>query len=134
LALGAIRLSTRFFARHTGPVSGQAYERLRRAVRTEASQAVTELKAFDVDVAYGSSGTIENLAEVAARLIPGARRDVLQFRHLEQVIAHLRSLPLNERRSVPGLNPARADIIIGGAAILHVLMEELGLSQIRISN
>jgi exopolyphosphatase/guanosine-5'-triphosphate,3'-diphosphate pyrophosphatase len=44
------------------------------------------------------------------------------------------SLPLEDRRSVPGINPMRADIIIGGAAILDVLMEELGIQELRISD
>jgi exopolyphosphatase/guanosine-5'-triphosphate,3'-diphosphate pyrophosphatase len=35
---------------------------------------------------------------------------------------------------VPGLTPARADIILGGAAILDVFMEELGLREIRTSD
>jgi exopolyphosphatase/guanosine-5'-triphosphate,3'-diphosphate pyrophosphatase len=43
------------------------------------------------------------------------------------------SLTLEERREVPGINPARADIIIGGAAILETLMEELKVPEIRVS-
>jgi len=133
LRLGAIRMSSRFLHNRNGPVPQRLYDRLRRFVRDEASTAIAELGAFDIDVAIGSSGTIENLAEVASLMFPGARRDVLRFADLERVIAHLRSLPLAERRLIPGLNPARADIIIGGAAILHVLMEELSLREVRIS-
>ena len=42
------------------------------------------------------------------------------------------SLPLVERRLVPGINPERADIIVPGAAILDSLMEELGLAEVRV--
>ena len=40
------------------------------------------------------------------------------------------SLPLDQRRKVPGMNPERADIIIAGAAILDTFMKELGLDSI----
>ena len=42
----------------------------------------------------------------------------------------LRALPLEERRRAPGLNPARADIVIAGGAIIETLMDELGLKVI----
>jgi exopolyphosphatase/guanosine-5'-triphosphate,3'-diphosphate pyrophosphatase len=35
---------------------------------------------------------------------------------------------------VPGLNPGRADIIIGGAAVLEVLMEDTGARELQVSN
>ena len=37
----------------------------------------------------------------------------------------LRALPLEERRLAPGLNPARADIVIAGGAIIETVMDEL---------
>jgi exopolyphosphatase/guanosine-5'-triphosphate,3'-diphosphate pyrophosphatase len=43
------------------------------------------------------------------------------------VIDLICSLPLDQRRKVPGMNPERADIIIAGAAILDTFMKELGL-------
>jgi len=35
---------------------------------------------------------------------------------------------------VKGMNPERADIIIGGAAILETLMDELGIEELRVSD
>ena len=43
------------------------------------------------------------------------------------------SLPLEQRRKVPGINPERADIIIPGAVILEVFMKELALDAITIT-
>jgi exopolyphosphatase/guanosine-5'-triphosphate,3'-diphosphate pyrophosphatase len=86
-------------------------------------------------MAIGSSGTIQNLAAVAARSLRGRSHEVeaiLTLSDLRRVAAMLCALPLEERRRVPGLNPDRADIIVSGAAILDVLMEELGFSQILV--
>jgi exopolyphosphatase/guanosine-5'-triphosphate,3'-diphosphate pyrophosphatase len=58
----------------------------------------------------------------------------LLYRDLQTTIRMLCSLSLEERRLVPGLTPVRADIIIGGAAILDVFLEELGLPELRVSD
>jgi exopolyphosphatase/guanosine-5'-triphosphate,3'-diphosphate pyrophosphatase len=58
----------------------------------------------------------------------------LTYRDLQATIRMLCSLPLEERRLVSGLTPARADIVIGGAAIIDVFMEELGLPELRVSD
>ncbi|HLG10989.1 MAG TPA: Ppx/GppA phosphatase family protein [Dehalococcoidia bacterium] len=137
LKLGAIRLTNQFLRGVEGPVSPDLYERIRTHVRNEASRTLTDLRAFDIDLAVGSSGTIENLADVCIRAFKDRSRqpdDVLTYADLRRGIRMLCSLPLEDRRSVPGINPIRADIIIGGAAILDVLMEELGLRELRISD
>ena len=46
----------------------------------------------------------------------------------------LSSLPLSERKEVAGINPERADIIIGGAVILETPMAELEIPEIRVSS
>jgi exopolyphosphatase/guanosine-5'-triphosphate,3'-diphosphate pyrophosphatase len=43
-------------------------------------------------------------------------------------------LSLDERKKVEGINPERADIIVGGAAILETIMEEFGLEEITVSD
>ena len=64
----------------------------------------------------------------------GRANDGLSLLDLQKTITYLRSLTLDERRKVPGLNPGRADIIIGGAAILEVLMEDTGVRELQVSS
>jgi exopolyphosphatase/guanosine-5'-triphosphate,3'-diphosphate pyrophosphatase len=93
------------------------------------------LKKYRLDLAFGSSGTIENLADIAARAFhnrPRQRDEVLTAAELKRVVELLCSLPLEERRQAPGINPERADIIIAGAATLDTLLEELELPKINI--
>jgi exopolyphosphatase/guanosine-5'-triphosphate,3'-diphosphate pyrophosphatase len=137
LKLGAIRLTNQFLRGVEGPVSAELYERIRTHVRNEASRTLSDLRNHQLDVAIGSSGTIENLADICVRAFKDRPRqpdDVLTYSDLRRGIRMLCSLPVEDRRSVPGINPMRADIIIGGAAILDVLMEELGIQELRISD
>jgi exopolyphosphatase/guanosine-5'-triphosphate,3'-diphosphate pyrophosphatase len=137
LKLGAIRLTTRFLANHCGPVPLRLYDQVCRYVRHHAVRTLRELREYPIDLAVGSSGTIENLADIAARMFlkrPWQRDEPLSYAHLKQVVAYLSSLPLEVRRKVPGLTPARADIILAGAAILDTMMQELALPEVRVSD
>jgi exopolyphosphatase/guanosine-5'-triphosphate,3'-diphosphate pyrophosphatase len=74
-----------------------------------------------------------SLAEIAQRAIHENDSNgdpVLSMKDLQKVIGLLCSLPLDQRRKVPGMNPERADIIIAGAAILDIFMKELELDSI----
>jgi len=137
LKLGAIRLTAEQLPGGDGPVATEHYERLRRYVHHNMVHLVRELRAYHLDLAIGSSGTIENLADVAARMYLQHERqpdDVLSRVHLQQLLPVLCALSLEERRKVPGLSPARADIIIAGAVILQTLMEALGVRSVRVTD
>jgi exopolyphosphatase/guanosine-5'-triphosphate,3'-diphosphate pyrophosphatase len=132
LNVGAMRLSA-FFAprfRLEDPVSPEQYQELQEYVRQHAIRTVQQVRRCSFDRVFGSSGTITNLATIAARSRGGQSPEPLTLPELRRVVARLCAQRLEKRRKVPGLNPDRADMIIAGAAILHTLMEELGLSQI----
>ena len=137
LKLGALRLTHLFLAGHEGPVTAAQYGQLQKHVRNAALRSIQKLHQYDINLAVGSSGTIQNLAEIAAHLGDKKRQqraEVLSYANLRQVVELLCSLPVAERRGVPGINPDRADIIVGGAAILDTLMQEAALSEIRVSS
>jgi exopolyphosphatase/guanosine-5'-triphosphate,3'-diphosphate pyrophosphatase len=107
---------------------------MKRHVRSETFHSVKAIsKGKKYDLVIGSSGTIINLAEMASRAF-GGRPGTLRLAHLRKLTAMLRPMTLEQRRQVPGINPERADIILGGAAILETLMEELKIEEIITSD
>lgn len=137
LKLGAIRVTQQFLAGETGRIEPSRYAKLKKHVRNTAVRALQRLQGQRIDLAVGSSGTIENLAEIAALMFLKRklqRDDAMTGDQLREVISILCSLPLEKRREVPGINPERADIILGGAAIIDALMQELDLKEIRVSD
>ena len=131
--LGAIRLSNLYFPREmTGPVPHDQYKRVQHHIRDTIINSVKKLRDMKPALAIGSSGTVMNLAEIAQKALhpTGSSETVLTFRDLQAVIGLLCSLPLDQRRKVPGINPDRADIIIAGAAILEIFMKELGFDSV----
>jgi exopolyphosphatase/guanosine-5'-triphosphate,3'-diphosphate pyrophosphatase len=131
LPLGAVRLAgDPDLPSVAGRVSGDDYQQLQRAVRLASVHAVAAVRGYDVDVAYGTSGTVRNVAAVAARVLHDRepqRDETVALADVRKVVKLLRGLTLDERRRVPGLNPDRADIVVAGAVVLETLLADLGL-------
>ena len=136
IGVGAVRLTTILLSPNEAlPVPPERYQLLRQYVRHAAIHTIYHIKQHQFDLAIGSSGTIQNLASVAARALRNRSletEDILTYADLRRVAAMLCAMPLEDRRKVPGLNPDRADIIISGAAILDALMDELGFTEIHV--
>ncbi len=139
--LGAIRLTAMFMQDGgTGPVPQDGYGRMKRYIKNKILKTAQFMKSARIECAFGSSGTIINLAEIAMNTHNMHERDdagrnlVLSYKDLRKVVSELCKLPLDERRKIHGINPERADIIVGGAAILETIMEEFGLEEIKVSD
>ena len=137
LKFGSIRLTTEFIGEGwTGPVPNRVYEHIKRHVRSNMFRTTARVKQSKAKLAFGSSGTIINLAEITNRMfknVENGRNLVLSKKNLQKLVPILCSSSLKERRKIHGINPERADIIIAGAAIIETFMEELKLDEITVS-
>ena len=139
LKMGAIRLTAEGVVDPSKPVSPEAWADLQRHVRSLLVPAARAIAEAGFSVMYGSSGTAQNLAEIiavsASAPNPTSLRNYeLSLPDIQATTKRLCGLTLEQRRRVPGINPERADIIIGGAAILQTVMETVGAASIRISD
>jgi exopolyphosphatase/guanosine-5'-triphosphate,3'-diphosphate pyrophosphatase len=117
LPFGAVRLTERFL---TPDVRPRAVRALREHVR-EGLRKSMPVKDWRGAQVIGSGGTFTNLAGivlqragVTARSTHGTRITRVE---LEHVLDWLQRLSPEERATVPGLNPARADIIVAGLSV-----------------
>lgn len=138
LKLGSIRVSNLFFAKDfTGSVSPDIYQKMQKHIRNTIVRTTKRVRFEKSGMAFGSSGTIINLAEIAQRAL-GKKENAggslsLTQRDLRKTVELLCSVPLEQRKKIPGINPDRADIIIGGAAIIDTLMAEFGISELSVT-
>lgn len=138
LKLGAIRLTKRFF--RTGRLHPSAVDSCRRFVRSNLVPVARQVRRLGFDVAVGSSGTIQTVAAMAC----AARGDALPrtFNGFEVTRKEIRSVvealvgadTVEERRRLPGIDPARADILLAGAIILEQVTGELGVERLVVSD
>lgn len=137
LKLGAIRLSNKFLD-FEGPVTPDVFAKVQKYVLGVASQVTRRVKEAGYEVMLGSAGTISTLAEIVARRtgeMPTGSQKAITFSRtdLRETIVMLCKMPLEERRKVPGMDANRADILLGGAAILLTLMEAFGAEKMTTS-
>jgi len=135
--MGAIRLSMLLLYDTSAPISTTSYLMLQDYVRNKSIRSFQWIRSLNLNSAYGSSGTVQNLAEICCQTLHGGnpeKRETLALADLKQIVALLCSLPLEERKLVPGINPSRADIITGGAAILDTILTDLDIRELKVSN
>jgi exopolyphosphatase/guanosine-5'-triphosphate,3'-diphosphate pyrophosphatase len=137
LKLGAIRLTAQFIGEGwTRPIDFNTYLQIKKYAASKMRAAKGKVQEHGVRLAWGSSGTIINLAEIANKLFKknGNGGLTLSRKNLKKLAPILCSLSLEERKKMPAINPDRADILVAGSAILESVMEELGLEEIKISH
>src|SRR5436190_3216694 len=124
LDIGSVRLSERFL--HSDPPTGN---------ELAAAAGAVALPALQPAAAIGVAGTVTTLA--ALELGGYDRERVHGYRitreTVERQLGRLASLPLSQRRELPGLEPERAPVIVGGALIVRQVLDRYGLDAIEAS-
>ncbi|HEX6679128.1 MAG TPA: Ppx/GppA phosphatase family protein [Gaiellaceae bacterium] len=126
LDIGSVRLTERFL--HSDPPTEEELAACRAAVRAE-------LPPLEATRMIGVAGTITTLAALAlGRYDPSQVQGYrLTKDSVEAQLRRLASLPIAERRKMPGLEPERAPVIVGGAAIVAETLAHLGLDELEVS-
>jgi exopolyphosphatase/guanosine-5'-triphosphate,3'-diphosphate pyrophosphatase len=139
LPFGAIRLSEQFL----GSAIEQGGRALRRGVRDlrlhvrEALRTHLPVRDWRGAQIIGSGGTFTNLGGMylsrqatGARTVHAARVPRVELEHL---LFALQDFSMVERAAVPGLNPARADIIVAGLAVVAEVVARVEAREIVVS-
>jgi exopolyphosphatase/guanosine-5'-triphosphate,3'-diphosphate pyrophosphatase len=80
------------------------------------------------------AGTATQLARVDLRGVDGSvHGHMLELGSVRSMLDRLASVPLEERRRTPGLDPRRAPTIVAGAAILVEVLSAFGLDRVEAS-
>jgi exopolyphosphatase/guanosine-5'-triphosphate,3'-diphosphate pyrophosphatase len=126
LDIGSVRLTERFL--RSDPPTHEELE----ACAAEVQAALPDLEPTS---AIGVAGTITSLAALEfghydPKQIHGRR---LSREEVEAQLERLASLPLDERRNLPGLEPERAPVIVAGAVIVAEVLRRYGLFGLKVS-
>ncbi len=131
--VGSVRLTERHVA--GDPPSPASLAALAHAVDETFSGVPKVAPATRV---VGVAGTYTTLCAVAYGVEPyDAARvhgHVMTLEELADVAARLASLPVAERRRLPGLDPKRADVIVAGASVAVGAVRALGATTITIGD
>ena len=59
---------------------------------------------------------------------------ILDRAEIDRQIERFRTMTADERRAVPGLQPARAEVILAGAVIVRAILDALDAPAVRVSD
>ena len=135
LPIGSVRLTERHIL-HDPPLAHEV-----AAVRDEVVSHLAETpfpSGTDQPCLVGVAGTVTTLAAMAQdlasydpALVHGYR---LTLPALEKQIDRLRASTQSEREAMAGLDPRRADVILGGAIILFEIAQRIGGAEVLVSD
>lgn len=132
---GSVRQTDRHLERD--PPTEDALAELRRDVAEILTEAVPLALRGSVGAGIAVAGTATSLAAIDQELDPYDPERVEGYRldpgACERMLAMLAALPLEERREVTGLQPARAPTIVAGVAILVEAMRTFELESLLVS-
>jgi exopolyphosphatase / guanosine-5'-triphosphate,3'-diphosphate pyrophosphatase len=124
LDIGSVRLTERFL--HSDPPRREELEAAARAI---------ELPDLQPTSAIGVAGTVTTLAalELGGYDPERVHGHGITREAVDTQLERLASLPLAQRRELPGLEPERAPVIVGGALIVREVLDRYGLDAIEAS-
>ena len=133
LNIGAIRPTEEFL--RSNPVTQQEVEAMFEFLRNFFNQYDLEGKA---DYLIGIGGTVTTMGAVMYKMtkydpdkIQGSK---LTLQEVNNQIKLYSQKTIEERKSLPGLQPKRADVILGGAAIVKTILEKFNKDYFVISD
>lgn len=134
IPLGAVKLTE-----SAGPGDPPSPDQV-AAMQASAAQALASLPPLARPGlrVIGTGGTITTLMAIFlgmerydSQRVEGQTLSSEEVRRQMKLFARL---PLERRRAIPGLDPARADIILGGACIVDALLRHAGVQDLRVSD
>ncbi len=131
LEIGAVTLTERFF-HHSGPIPQTELARL----GDFAKGALEGLEISSPATWVGTAGTITTLASLDQQMVQYDPKKINGYRlsEISRWLEVLATMSLEERKTLPGLEPGRADIIVAGVGLLEVIMKHFGQDHITVSD
>ncbi len=123
--MGSVRLTDRCLPDH--PASGSQVE----AARSEAQRAFAEVELpTRVGTVVGVGGTFTALAAIVAGLeqyVPErVHRSMIAPAELDDLVARLAAMTVEETAGIPSLDPDRAPVLLGGAIVAREALRSAG--------
>jgi exopolyphosphatase/guanosine-5'-triphosphate,3'-diphosphate pyrophosphatase len=135
--VGCVRMTERFL-KGSDPPSPIAVGRMESFLVGRLKPVVeTMLRGRDLALAVGLAGTVTTISGIKQGLkeydTDRIHHSRLTRKDVEDLFVRLATVSIEERKEVMGLEPGRADIIVGGTAVLRVIMDLVGLDEILVS-
>ncbi|HRI81674.1 MAG TPA: phosphatase [Opitutaceae bacterium] len=135
LPLGCVRLTEKFVPDPGLPLSATIREKLARHIQTALAEARFQLDLpFPIAIATGGSVvTVRAIRAARQGVALDATSPIVTLRQMRELLEQTGGLSLTDRRAIPGLPPARADVFPTALATLVAVAEHAKVTAFRHS-
>ncbi len=134
--MGAVRMTGKHIKKD--PPSNGEINAVRKDIRGLVRPMVDIIEQGAPVRAVGIGGTATTLGAIQLKMeiYDRARiqKCVVDLSSIEGMVKRFKSMPLDQRREIQGLQPKRADIILSGAMIIEEVLTAVGIDQLHISD
>ena len=132
---GVIRLTERYIK--SDPLERRDERRVVKHVQREMSAYLSDVAKRGYDRVIGTSGTILSLGTLAltepgGRAVTEIRNHRVSAKALRKLRKQLAESDLHARLRLPGMDPRRADLSVGGAILLDTILQNLGAQELTL--
>jgi exopolyphosphatase/guanosine-5'-triphosphate,3'-diphosphate pyrophosphatase len=132
LPLGSVRFTEQFLL--SDPVHEEEWEKMERQIQKLLVRIPHPKEPFLMVAVGGTATTLASVEQgLAEFILEKIHHFLLKKEALGRQLFLFRSKTIDERRKIPGLPAARADVILAGGAILYWAMEKLECPSVLIS-
>jgi len=133
--VGCVRMYERFL-RSDPPTERELHEML-VFVEKMIADTIKSINNIGADIVMGTAGTATNLSAMNLGLIKYDPKVVhmsrLSLNFIQRQFKMLSGMTIEQRKQVIGMEPARADVIVGGIAVTLRTLEMLGRDELIVS-
>lgn len=125
--VGCRRVTERFLK--GDPPSENEFDQAYRWIHDTFATYFSDLaeRDFEVDRMVAVAGTATSIVSIHKKMkvydSAQVHRSIVGRKTLDEVYAHLSSIPLQQRKHIVGLDPGRAGVIVAGLMVLRVVMD-----------
>jgi len=132
LPAGSVRFTEQFL--RSDPVRQEEWVTMENEIMKGLAKVSPPQKPFTMAAVGGTATTLASVEMGLEHFIyEKIHHFVLGRKALRDQLDRYQSMTLEERRKIPGLFPARADVILAGGAILYFAMEKFEVPSVLIS-
>jgi exopolyphosphatase/guanosine-5'-triphosphate,3'-diphosphate pyrophosphatase len=133
--VGCVRMSERFLT--ADPPSPVTVGRMESHIVGVLKPVISEILPPGVSLAVGLAGTVTTLSAMKQGLevydTDRIHHSRLSRAEVQGLFVKLASVDVEERKRVMGIEPGRADVIVGGTAVLLAIMDLVGIDEVLVS-
>lgn len=133
--VGALRMTEKFLKQD--PICEEEFNQMSDFIYKEVKDTLDYINEKGIKKLVGIGGTITSLSAMNQELevysMEKIHNSEVSIEDIKKILQNLKQMTLNDKKTLKGLQAKRADIITAGVEILNIIMENLEIEKIIVS-